>query len=166
MAFEETVPGDLVEASFTDRISLDLGRVLQTLVLAAAALFIAFGLLRPMLRRDPVPLLNDSAPVLAGAAQAPARGLATPEPASAPRAAEPAALSAPVPPAAAAEGPLPPPGVDRPALPAAVASLPAAAVGSPAPDPVERLRRLIEEREEETIEILRSWIEEDEGARP
>ena len=30
------------------------------------------------------------------------------------------------------------------------------------PDPVDRLRRLIEEREEETVEILRSWMEEDE----
>jgi flagellar M-ring protein FliF len=34
------------------------------------------------------------------------------------------------------------------------------------PDPVERLRRLIEEREEETVEILRSWMEEDEEVRP
>jgi flagellar M-ring protein FliF len=33
-------------------------------------------------------------------------------------------------------------------------------------DPVDRLRRLIEEREEETIEILRSWMEEDDGVRP
>jgi flagellar M-ring protein FliF len=31
-----------------------------------------------------------------------------------------------------------------------------------APDPVARLRRLIEEREEETVQILRSWMEEDE----
>ena len=29
-------------------------------------------------------------------------------------------------------------------------------------DPVTRLRRLIEEREAETVEILRSWMEEDE----
>jgi flagellar M-ring protein FliF len=35
----------------------------------------------------------------------------------------------------------------------------------PSLDPVERLRRLIEEREEETIEILRSWMEEDEEIR-
>ncbi|MEM9757202.1 MAG: flagellar M-ring protein FliF C-terminal domain-containing protein, partial [Pseudomonadota bacterium] len=31
-------------------------------------------------------------------------------------------------------------------------------------DPVDRLRRLIEEREAETVEILRSWMEEDEEA--
>ena len=29
-------------------------------------------------------------------------------------------------------------------------------------DPVDRLRRLIQEREAETVEILRSWMEEDE----
>ena len=29
-------------------------------------------------------------------------------------------------------------------------------------DPVERLRRLIEERREETVEILRSWMEDHE----
>ena len=33
-----------------------------------------------------------------------------------------------------------------------------------ADDPVLRLRRLIEEREDETVEILRSWMEEDENA--
>lgn len=165
MAFEETVPGDLVEASFTDRISLDLGRVLQTLVLAAAALFIAFGLLRPMLRRDPVPVLDDSAAALAGTAQV-ARGLAAPPPVVAAAAAGPAALAAPTP--AVEDAGLPAPGrsIDRPALPPAASDLPVVALDRAAPDPVERLRRLIEEREEETIEILRSWIEEDEGARP
>jgi flagellar M-ring protein FliF len=29
-------------------------------------------------------------------------------------------------------------------------------------DPVTRLKRLIEEREEETVDILRSWMDEDE----
>ena len=29
-------------------------------------------------------------------------------------------------------------------------------------DPIERLRRLIEEREDETVQILRSWMEDDE----
>jgi len=39
---------------------------------------------------------------------------------------------------------------------------PAGAMSEDPPDPVARLRRLIEEREEETVEILRSWMEEDE----
>ena len=34
--------------------------------------------------------------------------------------------------------------------------------GDDSEDPVERLRRLIQEREAETVEILRSWMEEDE----
>jgi flagellar M-ring protein FliF len=177
MAFEETVPGDLVEPGFADRISLDLGRVLQTLVLAAAALFIAFGLLRPLLRRDPVGAgPEDRAPGLSDSRELEARALAAPfavglqgmdqQMAALAAMAGPGALPGP--------GPARGPGDDRgdpdlagardlPALPPA--ALPDA-MGAALPDPVERLRRLIEEREEETIEILRSWIEDDEGARP
>jgi flagellar M-ring protein FliF len=32
----------------------------------------------------------------------------------------------------------------------------------PGPDPVTRLRRLIEERQTESIEILRGWMEQEE----
>ena len=166
MAFEETAPGDLVEPGFADRMSLDLGRVLQTVVLAAAALFIAFGLLRPMLRRDRddmrteppqvgrASLFQDTGPPpglprsgeLAGALAAPAPTLAAPD--------------TPVVPGAAAL-----PGAALQAAALAPVLLSTGADAEPAAlDPVERLRRLIEEREEETIEILRSWIEEDEGA--
>ena len=51
MAFDDSMVETLAAPGFVDRMSFDLGRVLQTLVLAAAALLIAFGLLRPMLRR-------------------------------------------------------------------------------------------------------------------
>ncbi|PWK59813.1 flagellar basal-body MS-ring/collar protein FliF [Roseicyclus mahoneyensis] len=167
MAFEEMVPGDLVLPGFADRMSLDLGRVLQTLVLAAAALFIAFGLLRPMLRREPVAALSDPmafATALPGAAPGYDRSLAAPVLAAGP---------APLPSLAAPLGAVPQT-MERAetaatGLPALPAALPAARGGDPVeslPDPVDRLRRLIEEREEETIEILRSWMEEDEGARP
>jgi flagellar M-ring protein FliF len=79
-----------------------------------------------------------------------------------------AALRRPEPP------PLPPPPL---ALPAAAvaggvavdgeiegpgAGLPAEDAAAPAEDPVTRLRRLIEERRAESVEILRSWMERDE----
>jgi flagellar M-ring protein FliF len=156
MAFDDSVTGSLAEPGFADRLSLDLGRVLQTLVLAAAALFIAFGLLRPLLRREPGLLASaqttDAAlPAMAGAipgAQA-ALALSSPAPGTAPQ--------------AAADRP----GENDTLLPAIAQ---AAAPDAPDPpediDPVERLRRMIEEREEETVEILRGWMEQDEGARP
>ena len=168
MAFEETVAGDLIEPGFADRISLDLGRVLQTLVLAAAALFIAFGLLRPMLRREPAPATGDGAPLLAasGAAASLAPGLPMAEAGVGSWA---PALAAPSDPGGSGNGlggPMSGGFDDLPMLQTAAFGLSAEDLGQVAPDPVERLRRLIEEREEETIEILRSWIEEDEGARP
>lgn len=164
MAFDESVMGTLAEPGFADRLSLDLGRVLQTLVLAAAALFIAFGLLRPLLRRDPVALAADrqgdvALPGVAAAtpaAQA-ALALSSPEPVETATAALPPGVGA---------GDLPgqAPALSDPFLPALPHSIGDDATAPP--DPVERLRRLIEEREEETVEILRGWMEQDEEARP
>lgn len=162
MAFDESVAGPLVAPGLLDRVSLDLGRVLQTLVLAAAALFIAFGLLRPLLRRPAEEL--SAPPASMALAQQPedaqavgALPLAVPEPGAPERTAPglpPAVAAAASAGAAGAAAALP-----APALPLAE--------GTELPlDPVERLRRLIEEREEETVEILRSWMEEDEGVRP
>jgi len=154
MAFDDSVLGDLLQPGFVDRISFDLGRVLQALVLAAAALFIAFGLLRPMLRRDPAALSLPRAPEAAGL---PSQGLSI----AAPDAVAAIAGSASAPEARAQQHPFRNEPVGLPSLPAL-----APAPGAPPPDPVDRLRRLIEEREEETIEILRSWMNEDEEARP
>lgn len=163
MAFDESVLGDLVQPGFADRMSFDLGRVLQTLVLAVAALFIAFGLLRPMLRREPDALAVQTGPGAASLPGASAPGLALAAPGAAP-----------VPTAAGAAGGTPPAvqaETDQPASRDRQAGLlPLPALTPPqatAPlDPVDRLRRLIEEREEETIEILRSWMEEDDEVRP
>ncbi|WP_439138827.1 flagellar basal-body MS-ring/collar protein FliF [Roseicyclus sp.] len=162
MAFDESVMGTLAEPGFADRLSLDLGRVLQTLVLAAAALFIAFGLLRPLLRRDPVAQGADRPAEMAlpgvaasnPAAQA-ALALASPAPGGGANAALPDGTSEMAQQAAAMPDPL---------LPALTQGM--GDEGAAANDPVERLRRLIEEREEETVEILRGWMEQDEEARP
>ena len=144
MAFDDSVIADLAEPGFVDRMSLDLGRVLQTLVLAAAALFIAFGLLRPLLRRDPElarldQSLANALPPMAGDANGPSAGMTMSQ-------------------ALGADG-----------AAGALAALPGAEApdgGAPMLDPVERLRRLIEEREEETVEILRGWMEQDDEVRP
>jgi flagellar M-ring protein FliF len=162
MAFDESVAGPLVAPGLLDRVSLDLGRVLQTLVLAAAALFIAFGLLRPLLRR-PAEDLAVPAASIALARQPEDAQAAGALPLAAPEAGTPERNAPGLPPAAAAAA--------SAGAAGAAAALPAPALplaeGAELPlDPVERLRRLIEEREEETVEILRSWMEEDEGVRP
>lgn len=170
MPFDESVEGVFAEPGFADRISFDLGRVLQSLVLAAAALFIAFGLLRPLLRRDP-----DVAALPQASTAALTNGLGSN--------------------AASDMGSgLPELGFDGPQYPQAGLDAnnslfnPDLLSGDDAPmsggmvlatapfldptgdgasdDPVERLRRLIEEREEETVEILRSWMEQDDEVRP
>lgn len=161
MAFDESVAGELIAPGFLDRVSVDLGRVLQTLVLAGAALFIAFGLLRPLLRR---PLDEAAAPTLTAAVAGPATSgaAALPDPASAAPTASPATGDDPA--ARSAISDRIPGSSEAGQLPVPAAPLPGPDAGPL--DPVERLRRLIEEREEETVEILRSWMEEDEEVRP
>ncbi len=157
MAFDETVAADLAQTSFSDRMSFDLSRIIQTVVLAAAALFIAFGLLRPMLRRDVIEAdletnAADPRPLGTLADLQERREIAA---LRAPDAAEPQTEF--------------PPDTTVADTGGAPADLPTPAISQQEDfplDPVERLRRLIEEREEETVEILRSWMEEDEEVRP
>ena len=172
LAFDDTVMAELREPGFTDRVSLDLGRVLQTLVLAVAALFIAFGLLRPLLRRDPeLALLAQTGPAALsanGGADLARSGLALEGPSWAMASGQDAPGDQ--------GGALSDTGGDDlfsmgfPApMQASMADMAdMAGMGDPdaLPDPVERLRRLIEEREEETVEILRSWMEQDDEVRP
>jgi flagellar M-ring protein FliF len=176
MVFDESVGTDLVESGFADRISLDLGRVIQTVVLTLAALFIAFGVLRPLLRRDPDPAADNATTAQAAAAEL-AGPTATPE-----------AMALAAPEAAGGTGATPDPArddgtpgrtparADRAAddgeaedlgfFPAGgIPELPVFDPDHDLSDPVSRLRRMIEEREEETMEILRSWMEEDEEVK-
>ena len=141
MVFDETAGADLVPAGLTDRMSFDLGRVVQTVVLAAAALFIAFGLLRPLLTGSRA---EDAAPPDAAVAPAMRLGEVTP----------------PALPGDANEGTGTAESADATA---GALALPGQDPADPLPvDPVERLRRLIEDREEETVEILRGWMDADE----
>jgi flagellar M-ring protein FliF len=151
MAFDEAVVADLVAPGFLERIDLDLGQLLRTVVLALVALVIAFGLVRPAFRN------------VANTAEG-AGDLALPD-----------GLASdvnlpPLPETTDSTGPDPsmPAPVDFDAMP----SFPQVALPDidnafgPGEmieaDPVTRLKRLIEEREEETVDILRSWMDEDE----
>lgn len=118
-------------------------------LLALLALAIMILVIRPALRRS----------------EARASGTATPAP---PEAQLPAAAAAPGLPA-------PPTQADADGAPAALAdladledlsdldALPSPIAGSGEDDPVERLRHLISERREETLEVLRGWMDEPEG---
>ena len=152
MQFQSVEPvGTIAEASFLGSMAFDLKSLIQTAVLAVVALILGLFVVRPVLagstaRRENVPLAIAPAPGGRGAVDenTPAEAL-TGE-------------------------------IDDRNLPAdglAVVSGPegqgetggaAALIASDqaGPDPVERLRALIGERQEETVEILRSWLEGEE----
>lgn len=168
MAFDAAAITELTEAGFADRLNLDVGQIIQTMVLALVALAIAFGVLRPLLARAPNEL-NTLPPL------EPVSGLPAPiGGVGLDNASLPAVTSTNVPEIAA------PPLVGETAdsLPAISQmgsafddALPMMMAGAltneteqslESMDPVDRLRHLIQEREEETVQILRSWMNEDE----
>ncbi|ABD57097.1 flagellar basal-body MS-ring/collar protein FliF [Jannaschia sp. CCS1] len=171
MAFDAAAATELTEAGFADRLNLDVGQIVQTLLLAAVALAIAFGLLRPLLARSGGDSLNTLPPL------EPTNGLPAPsDGAVSGDTSLPTTSTADVPEitmASTAPKELPPlPAVSQmgsafdDALPMMMAgSLPGDLEQNLEDmDPVDRLRLLIQEREEETVQILRSWMNEDEEA--
>jgi flagellar M-ring protein FliF len=154
MVFDETATAEVAAPGLLDRVQLDIGRLVQTLVLGAVALAIAFGVLRPLLRG------NAARAEPAGGDDPALPFLAEPGGAAAPDGAEDELPDeAPQPVDLDSMPDLPQiafPGMDSPFSPGE-------AIDS---DPVARLKRLIEEREEETVDILRNWMEEDEGDVP
>ncbi|OAN69196.1 flagellar M-ring protein FliF [Jannaschia sp. EhC01] len=169
MAFDAAAITDLTEAGFADRLNLDVGQIIQTLVLALVALAIAFGLLRPLISRATPNGLNTLPPLdPAGSLPAP-QGEAAFDPAALPMA---TATDLPeLPGAASSAEPLPPLSQLSQMGVAFDDALPMMMSGALTEeveqnledmDPVDRLRLLIQEREEETVQILRSWMNEDE----
>ncbi len=146
---------------------LDVMTLLQMLGLVVVALAVAFGVVRPLLMQRAINAAA-SPDRVALPMRAPALGLAGPQMAAAAQSqiAEAATAGVPMLPQVAPAA-VPGPGAAAPALTDEIApdsaQLPALAAAEPV-DPVARLRRLIEEREEETVEILRSWMAEDEEA--
>ena len=156
MQFE--LPGDAEVAPGLSLPWFSGGQVAQ-MVTAALLALVALGILafvvRPLLARalSPVP---------------PAKGIAPPE--TAPQVASDAApreLSSPSMQAALA-GPSKDQDIDLPDLPdlsdlSALPSLDGTGTGMGGDDPVARLRQLISDRREETIEVLRGWMDEPTG---
>lgn len=127
------LPGTMAGVSWLDRVDLDLMTLIQIAALMLVTLGLGLFVVRPILTGPPAPGRIDRA--LPPAADLP---VLTGEIADDDQ----AGFAA------------------RAARPGA-AGLPAAATG--AASPVERLRSMIGERQEETVEILRSWLEESEG---
>ena len=144
MALQTLVPmGTEVSSSLFDRFELDLMSAIQMAILAIVAIVLGLFVVRPLLSRNPQ---NEAPP----AALLPATNESEPND----------ALTGEV------SGELDDfPDLqlddsfsDMPALNFANVS----GDGSASDDPVDRLRAMIGERQEETVEILRSWLEESE----
>jgi flagellar M-ring protein FliF len=142
MALQSAVPmGTEASTSLLDQFQIDLMSAIQMTILAIVALVLGLFVVRPLLLRS-----------------VPVQALSTALPAAAPNADGAApALSGEVDdfPNIQLEGGLP----DLPALNFASLDEGGALAAS---DPVDRLRAMIGERQEETVEILRSWLEESE----
>lgn len=137
-------PEPVAPATGFDLAGLDPMRLIQLGMLAAVALVLGLFVVRPVLAARPLP---------EGAGASP--GLLPPQ---APEEGRPAV--------AGAEDPGSPPGLELPgpALPdLGTPGVNGLAPPDPVPDdPVARLRDLIESRREDTVEILRAWMEEQE----
>lgn len=141
LQFEPAEPvGTLVEAGLLERLAIDTMTLVQSLVLAFVALVLGLFVLRPILSR-PVPM---AAPQLS----APSRLAPAPEPVLTP-------LSGVI-----DDGDIDMAGLSDVSDRAQAGLRPRLDGGTE--DPVARLRALIGQRQEETVEILRNWLEGEE----
>ena len=148
MAFEPVQPlGTAAAASVLDRLNLDPMTVIQLVVLAVVALALGLFVLRPILTSSRAARLPDYGPRPAGALAAP-DGFGG--------AGEDGVLTGEI-----DDGDFLP-GMLSVVSPEDMASAADSAFEDDPANPVARLRRLIEERQDETVEILRSWMEDPE----
>ncbi|WP_415922558.1 flagellar basal-body MS-ring/collar protein FliF [Tateyamaria sp. SN6-1] len=147
MPLQSVTPmGTSAQSSLTDLFAFDLMSALQMAVLAVVTLILGLFVVRPILTKAPTTnLLPASEPTLGLPQQGPEQtspvtdeGLEFPD----------IDLNAPLP--------------DLPALPPMSTQDGIGDFAATSSDSVERLRNMIGERQEETVEILRSWLEEDE----
>lgn len=148
----QTVPPSGTEAptSFMDGIHLDVMAIIQMAVLALVTIILSLFVIRPLLMKAPPPR-ND--PLLQGPTDdqgAPAGDLpALP------------ALSGDV-----SNSDAPPGALDLSSEFGDLPELPSfGGVGGASDDPADRLRSMIGDRQEESVQILRSWLEEDRKER-
>jgi flagellar M-ring protein FliF len=158
LSFETAAPaGTMAVPGLLDRLAIDTMSLLQALVLALVALVLGLFVLRPVLLRPPAA----AAARIGMTARAPAAEAARQASAPAPLTGEidegefdASGLSL-----VSDSPPDPPPHTGGTALPRAATRAAAVPVTD---DPVARLRALIGERQEETVEILRTWLEGEE----
>lgn len=136
--------GTEANTSFLDGFAIDLMSAIQMAVLALVTLILGLFVVRPLLSRAPT--AGEGSPAV----------LPAPDP-DAGQAPGPAASD--LPPLTGEIGSSSDPLPDLPMMPAFDGG--GAAMGGGG-DPVDRLRAMIGERQEETVEILRSWLEEKE----
>ncbi|MEL6467443.1 MAG: flagellar basal-body MS-ring/collar protein FliF [Pseudomonadota bacterium] len=143
MTLQSATPmGTEAQTSFMDAVNIDVMSAIQMAVLAIVALVLGLFVVKPVLSRAPSP---------------------TPLPPPPDFAAEGDVLTASTP-MASLDG-LPDIAMNSPE--GDPSTLPALNFSqtpdgqAPAADPVDRLRRMIGERQEETVEILRSWLEDE-----
>ncbi len=140
----QTVPpvGTVAGTSILDSFNLDIMSAIQMIVLAAVTLILGLFVVRPLLSKEPAPALPapTALPPFGEGAEPALSGEVTSDSFELPDLnAEPVF------------------GGDLPAL----ADLPM--MGGPSTEaPVDRLREMISERQDETVEILRSWLEDKE----
>ena len=140
----QTVPpvGTLAGTSVLDRLNFDIMSAIQMIVLAIVTLVLGLFVVRPLLSKEPAPALPapTALPPFGEETETALSGEVTSDSFDLPDLnAEPVF------------------GGDLPALP----GLPM--MGGPSTEaPVDRLREMISERQDETVEILRSWLEDKE----
>ncbi|SLN13234.1 Flagellar M-ring protein [Aquimixticola soesokkakensis] len=156
--------GEAVQSSFLNSLHLDVMSLIQLAVLAIVALALGMFVVRPILSKPPLAAALPPPPRDGATADAMGAGV------SGANGNLPAAISGPT---AQDSG--------APSLPALTGEIDDGSFGAPqmnmvadfdldsddfggSSDPVKRLKHLIEERQEETVEILRSWMEDKERA--
>lgn len=135
MSFEPVIAGTAApEASLLERLPLDLMTLIQVAVLAVVSLILGLFVLRPMFTAKAAGLRGLPAPTRPEAAPALTGTIEDEAPGTA----------------------------SVPVLAADQRTNPEGATAEGSTDPVARLRQLIADRQEETVEILRGWMEEPE----
>ncbi|WP_299047972.1 flagellar basal-body MS-ring/collar protein FliF [uncultured Tateyamaria sp.] len=145
MELQSVVPqGTIAETSILDQVHIDVMSAIQMAILAVVTLVLGLFVVRPVLSRAPSQI----------------EGLQALPPAS--------DETAPALVASASDVGADFPDIDMSSAQDMLPDLPAMGTGSPGAsieqlpaDPVDRLRSMIGERQEETVEILRSWLEEE-----
>ena len=150
MALQSITPaGTEAQSSFLDLFEVDVMSAIQMAILAIVALVLGLFVVRPLLSRPPSPpALPANPPALAaskpGAETQALTGEVSDMPDDFP------------------DIPFNSDQAEFPDLPAMSFAGSADASTATSSDPVDRLRNMIGERQEETVEILRSWLEESE----